>query len=437
MKTKRFLIFGLPVLLLALGLIVSASLTLAGCGDLNNESAGTTGDGNNGGNNGNNSDNIELDLPPLEEATTGQPTYAGTVSNSDVVISDGLNTPDSMPDALDEVTDDATGVTLSIADGVFSFTLPEEPTDAKVYNSENDWPATTIYKIFGEPDLESAFIDEPEAELSMVEQFSWRIKNINYRLSRKTEKSDSHGGNNSNSSEIVYVYASEDVVLSRAAQVVNNNINNNANWGPVNLELEAGWNLVQIDKSTTWNTSNSTSTTEVTVKIADKNVPWMLRGYVASTNRAVRLTDIPFADLEKSENQQTNPRLGVLVMEEMPESGAAPTGVAFYYRILPSLGTSGSTVTADFELTVLNGQPSTNNTGARWTGTGDYYVALIPNVETGGFKYQSGKVYAEGEGESPPPVKVTFNDDLGYVNGAFTLELSYDDFIAHDFSYTE
>jgi hypothetical protein len=31
MKTKRFFIFGLPVVLLALGLIVSASLTLAGC----------------------------------------------------------------------------------------------------------------------------------------------------------------------------------------------------------------------------------------------------------------------------------------------------------------------------------------------------------------------------------------------------------------------
>jgi hypothetical protein len=31
MKTKRFFLFGLPVVLLALGLVVSASLTLAGC----------------------------------------------------------------------------------------------------------------------------------------------------------------------------------------------------------------------------------------------------------------------------------------------------------------------------------------------------------------------------------------------------------------------
>ncbi|MDR1095526.1 MAG: hypothetical protein LBL31_03995 [Spirochaetaceae bacterium] len=33
MKTKRFSHFGLPVVLLALGLVVSASLALAGCGD--------------------------------------------------------------------------------------------------------------------------------------------------------------------------------------------------------------------------------------------------------------------------------------------------------------------------------------------------------------------------------------------------------------------
>jgi hypothetical protein len=426
MKTKRFLIFRLPAILLALGLVVSASLTLAGCGDLNNEPTRTPTDGNN---NGNNSDSIELDLPPLEEATTG-PTYVGTVSNSNVVISYGG--PDSMPDALNAVTDNATGVTLSIANGVFSFTLPGEPVDAKVYNSENNYPAPLIYKIFGEPDLKRKFIDKPGTKFSMVEQFGWRIKNIDYRLSRKTEKSDSHG--NSNSSEIVYIHASENVVLSRDENVVPDIYNNNKylNWGPVNLGLQAGWNLVQIDKSTTLNTSDSTSTTKVTVKIADKNVPWTLAGSVGPTYRAVRLTDIPFASLEKSEGQQTNPRLGVLIMEEMPGSGTVPTGVAFYYRIIPSLGSSGDTVTADFELTVSSEQFPMNNTSTNWTGTGNYYVALIPNVENGGYKYESGKVYADNN----TPVKVTFNDDLDYVSGVFTLTLSYNNFIDRDFSYT-
>jgi hypothetical protein len=50
MKTKRFFLFGLPVVLLALGLVVSASLTLAGCSTDSDDGNGGT-NGNGGGDN--------------------------------------------------------------------------------------------------------------------------------------------------------------------------------------------------------------------------------------------------------------------------------------------------------------------------------------------------------------------------------------------------
>jgi hypothetical protein len=43
MKTKRLFLFGLPAVLLALGLVMAASLTLVGCGE--EEESGTPGSG--------------------------------------------------------------------------------------------------------------------------------------------------------------------------------------------------------------------------------------------------------------------------------------------------------------------------------------------------------------------------------------------------------
>ncbi|MDR1232470.1 MAG: hypothetical protein LBK61_13840 [Spirochaetaceae bacterium] len=42
MKTKRFFLFGLPAVLLALGLVLAASLTLAGCGGDDDDDGGVT-----------------------------------------------------------------------------------------------------------------------------------------------------------------------------------------------------------------------------------------------------------------------------------------------------------------------------------------------------------------------------------------------------------
>ncbi|MDR1095525.1 MAG: hypothetical protein LBL31_03990 [Spirochaetaceae bacterium] len=445
MKIKRFSHFGLPAVLLALGLVVSASLALAGCGEENgsvldpppNEDV----------------QDKELNLPEMTEEEkaklTGQETIAETVSDP------------NMPLTLAEVVDEATGVTFSIADGEFTFTLPENPVDALAWNANYPSLGTMTGTLFGEyvgaPDgytyqgagvtivnSEGETIAEKDATVtfSMVERFRWSIRNSSYGLNREAYVSNS---NNSHHSKIVYIYASEDVTLSRDEKVLTNEYDNpkDTNWDAVNLELKAGWNLVQIDTRQTWNASDYTYTKTVTVKIADKNVPWTLGVYVAPPNKMVRLTNIPHAQLEKGTNQNGNPRLGVLVMETGPEAGTAPTGVvAFMYQTIQN--TSGeqgdmAIVSAHFSLYELAEWPPASLT-TRWTGTGDYYVALIPFISDNGAadvpKLENGKVYAGEDGSSA--IKVNFNDDeLPYENSSMVLELSYNDFIALNFSDTE
>ncbi|MDR1232139.1 MAG: hypothetical protein LBK61_12170 [Spirochaetaceae bacterium] len=445
MKTKRFLIFGLPVLLLALGLV------LAGCDGLNNETSNTT------DNEEDDSDSIELNLPPLEAETTGQKTIEETVTSEDVVLASSNPEGLKMPDEFAEMID-ARGVTITITDGDLTFTLPETPTSDAIgygpaaWNDKDSPPFRVAAELFGESPTWNLYvepvtfegievtikdgtgtpIDEKEAtiEFALIDRVSWNIKNTYYWLDRKTEKSSS---GNSNSSKIVYVYVSENVTLSRDAKVVNSNYTyqSDVNWGAVDLALEEGWNLVQIDTSTTYNMSDKTSTKDVTVKIAEENVPWTLAGYVSPPNKRVVLTNIPVSSLEKGESQN-NPILGVLVMGGTPQAGTAPTGVvAFTNRSISGSGT----VSAGFDLYGFSEwPPEYSSQTSHWTGTGEYYVALIPNFSnsTNDYKLDKGKVYA---GESVA-VKVTFDDDeLEWDNSSSTmvLTLSYTDFIDHDF----
>jgi hypothetical protein len=456
MKTKRFLIFGLPVLLLVLGLVVPASLTLAGCDGLNNETSNTTGDEEE--DEGDSPIDIELDLPALTEATSGSAVNEGSVS--EVTMSSSSAPGASMPDELEEVSNATTGVAFSIEEGVFSFTLPEEPEDAHAWNGVADTARYVITELFGEyigapsgndytgigvtiVDSDGDTIAEEDAtiEFAMVDRFNWSIRNTSYQLDRQAQKGSAFG--NGNSSKIVYVYASEDVTLSRDEKDVTVDPSRVVNWGAVDLALQAGWNLVQIDTSTT--SADYILTKDVTVKIADKNVPWTLSVSVSPPYKAVMITNIPHAQLEKGTGQG-NPQLGVVVMNTMPQTGA-PTGVvAFYYQsIQNNSGQQGDSaiVSARFGLSVLSEWPPTYSNSNSWTGTGNYYVALIPYISNNGAagvpKLDSGKVYAEENS----PATVNFNDDeLPYVSGSYgsgsmVLTLSYTDFIDHDFSDTE
>jgi hypothetical protein len=453
MKTKRFLIFGLPVLLLALGLV------LAGCDGLNNETSNTT--DNEEENKGDPPVDIELNLPELTEEEkanlTGQTTIEETVTSEDVVLASSNPKGLEMPEELAEVTNSDTGVAFSIEEGVFSFTLHEEPANAHAWNGVADTARNVITELFGEyigapsgndytgigvtiVDSDGETIAEEDAtiEFAMVDRFNWSIRNTNYGLDRQTQKGSAFG--NGNSSKIVYIYASEDVTLSRDEKDVTVDPSRVVNWGAVDLELQEGWNLVQIDTSTTSNSSENILTKEVTVKIADRNVPWTLSISVSPPYKTVMITDIPFSSLEKGTGQ-SNPKLGVLVMGTMPEANTIPPSVAFMYGTV--YNQSGQqTVSTGFSLLVRDGWQWPSYSNSSWTGTGDYYVALIPFITTNGSdapKFQSGRVYAIAN----TPATVNFNDDeLPFVSGTYgsgsmVLELSYTDFITHDFTYTE
>jgi hypothetical protein len=51
--------------------------------------------------------------------------------------------------------------------------------------------------------------------------------------------------------------------------------NGTARYSAVSLSLQAGWNLVQQDENATADASGNT-TAQLTLKIADKNIPWVL-----------------------------------------------------------------------------------------------------------------------------------------------------------------
>ncbi|MDR1096202.1 MAG: hypothetical protein LBL31_07415 [Spirochaetaceae bacterium] len=244
MKTKRFL-FSLAVpVSLAMGLVVAASLTLAGCGG-----------GGDGGDDGN--------LPRITELTTGRETVTG----KDITVSGNM-----LP-SLDTRTG-FNGETYSITGGKFSFTLPESPALS---------PASELrYTLFG--DDSGDYTATPDnATFAMVSSFYWKEGNTSYSIRREVTKTD--GATYRDRSEIVYVYASKDVTLSQDVKnrTVSNEKDNGTSstqWGAVNLALKKGWNLVQIDSYATVNGNNATQKT--TVKIATHNVPWTIDTYEES-----------------------------------------------------------------------------------------------------------------------------------------------------------
>jgi hypothetical protein len=237
MKTKRFFLFGLPVLLLALG------LALAGCGGDDDGDGG--GDG--------------LNLPGIDEPTTGRETIKSP---------DGGISLTGLPSSLEEKTD-STGATFSVKGGKFSFELPKSPNNQNTLANNSSLRST----LFNDSQATDYTTTAEEATFASVTRFSWSTGDTSYSINRRASETDEK--TYEYSSEIVYIYVSENVTLSRAAKT-----STDSQVDAVNLALKAGWNLVQKDRRYT--VSGSTGTEKITVKIADKNVPWTLRVHTSS-----------------------------------------------------------------------------------------------------------------------------------------------------------
>jgi hypothetical protein len=236
MKTKRFFLFGLPVLLLAWGLV------LVGCGS----------DDDDGGDDG-------INLPGITEETTGR----ATITGSNITVSGA-----GMPQELAEQTD-YNGAKFSITGGKFSFTLPQSPTNLEAFGAENKNLLDELLGLGG-----SSSSGENSEGFVTVRRFSWSEDNTYYWIQREAYETDEK--TYMDSSEITYVYVSKDVTLSCAAGEDTDTDGDETyiiRWGAVNFALKTGWNLVQTNSHGTQ--SGNTYTETVTVKIADKDVPWM------------------------------------------------------------------------------------------------------------------------------------------------------------------
>jgi hypothetical protein len=218
-------------------------MSLAGCGD----------DDDGGGSPG-------IDLPGIEEATTGRPTITGSNIS---VTGTGMLLPLAPQTGYN-------GETFSITGGKFSFTLPASPTNSQALASNN----ALKWALFGSSTDNDYTASPDDATFVIVRDFRWNVEDTNYTISREAYETDDDETYEI-SSQIVYIYTDKNVTLSRAAKDWTESHGDetyNTQWGPVNLALKTGWNLVQIDSRMTGNENNFIE--KVTVKIADKNVPW-------------------------------------------------------------------------------------------------------------------------------------------------------------------
>jgi hypothetical protein len=96
-------------------------------------------------------------------------------------------------------------------------------------------------------------------------------------------------------------------------------------------------------------------------------------------------------------------QVGVFIFAELPQSGM-PTNVAIQYGTI-----SESTLSVDLVVPRDNTYNTTNNqSNSRWTGTGDYYVAIMP-VSGGSIQGNDARIFTNGGNSS---VKVTFDKTL-------------------------
>jgi hypothetical protein len=236
MKTKRYF-FGLPAVLLAVSASLTLSLALTGCGG-------------------------DEDNPEPGDPITGLPTVTG----EDIYVPG-----EGMPVSYDGVPGD-NGESFTITGGKLSFTLPPDPTNAQPLSANEKVQSM----LFGNSDPATA--NPGDAAFVIVDGFPFGNGGKNWLISKEETTGDLFTSGSVTVSKIVYVYADQDVTLSRAAQDWTTGGENpiDYQWGAVNLALKQGWSLVRLDLQAT--VTDSTITVKATVAIATTDdVPWTIR----------------------------------------------------------------------------------------------------------------------------------------------------------------
>ncbi len=219
-----------------------------------------------------------LNLPAIDEPTTG----LSTVTVTDYDLGDEWNDTSISDNTYITVSkagspSESVG-TWSVTAGKLALEITEAPSaDATIGVADLNGVNVDEYgSIFGRTDAGYELTIDPTDSAARFGIASFGYFDINdqstrYDLDRSARVSDET--TYSDSSVIDYVYVSADVTITRAEKAWTETYTEgtyNMTYAAINLPLKAGWNLVQRD---TYMTSNSET---ITIKIADKNVPWEL-----------------------------------------------------------------------------------------------------------------------------------------------------------------
>jgi hypothetical protein len=211
----------------------------------------------------------KLDLPPLGEQATGAASV--TVTNAPLTIMDKYGNHSSAADVTGDVWADEFSTKVgTITAGKLNLTLAT-PSDDKLS------PISELgdYYFFGERPGHVLSSSDDTAKYAADHHFNVYTTGNHttaiYKLARDAGASDF---STFWELEIIYIYVDTDVVLKRAAfteSVVDDGEKWKEQYAAINLQLKAGWNLVQkydyVSSPNVWDTSYT---------IANKNVPWVV-----------------------------------------------------------------------------------------------------------------------------------------------------------------
>jgi hypothetical protein len=190
--------------------------------------------------------------PGLGEEATGR----ATITYTDVALS-GEGASDASH------SDNAKGYTIDVTDGLMTLTLTTPTNLEKTVSNFTEEKKN----LFGDEEAVTPTPGDPK--ICVVRKFS---SGGEYEVRRKWEETDKT--TYQRSKEIFYIYVDADVVLSRNAKGITDG-ELFLSYSAINLPLKEGWNLVQVDQNIV--VTNEVPGGTATVKIADTNVPWVLR----------------------------------------------------------------------------------------------------------------------------------------------------------------
>jgi hypothetical protein len=245
MNKKQGLFTGIAVILLA------AMVILAGCP--------MDDDGDDGGDN---------------DGVTG----LSTIVYTDVTLQgEGASTL-----TVDKETNIRDGYELSITKGKLTLEffkpLSTGPIDEDLNGREEYW-------LFGRTDGDYKLTFDPAGggRVGVKERGGWDLNeeeaSLRYGISRNsTQKDDENNPTFQISSQIAHVYVTGDVRITREEKeeiVVEDDDWRSGKYTAIDLPLKTGWNLVQFDRKETFAENEADNTVVITVKIADKDIPWI------------------------------------------------------------------------------------------------------------------------------------------------------------------